>query len=299
MNARFLCIIPLCGGGPSLRGGVVSFKKAFIMFHIKQKINIFFLGVVWAFFLLFPFHGVFASEITPDKVISLVNDARLANKAGILVKDEALTRAAQMKADDMFSKGYFAHTSPQGKTPWVWFEKAGYEYAYAGENLAIHFAQAEDQQRAWMESPTHRKNILNPEYREIGVAVRSGTLEGKKTIVTVQEFGRREGEAVPAGVSSVSTEKESEASPISEKPTAPAPIVSSTREGEISNASRMYEKVLLLLWGVMIAQVGILGMIVFRIPKRSRHITLAGETKEDEREYAIPVKILSSKTVKG
>lgn len=242
-------------------------------------------------FVFFPFGNAFASEITPDKVVSLVNDARLANKVGVLVKDETLMRAAQMKADDMFSKGYFAHTSPQGKTPWVWFEKAGYEYAYAGENLAIHFTQAEDQQRAWMESPTHRKNILNPEYREIGVAVRSGVLEGKNTIVTVQEFGRREGEAVPAGVSSVSTEKESEASPISEKTIAPAPIVSSTREGEISNASRMYEKVLLLLWGVMIAQASILGMIVFRIPKRSRHITLTGETKEDEREYAIPVHI--------
>ena len=247
-------------------------------------------------FVFFPLGSVQASEITPDKVISLVNDARLANKVGILVKDEALTRAAQMKADDIFAKGYFAHTSPEGKTPWTWFAKAGYDYAYAGENLAIHFTQAEDQQRAWMESPTHRKNILNPEYREMGVAVESGILEGKKTIVTVQEFGRRDGAAPIVS----STTAESPVISVSENPASEekASLSLSPKETVASDAemmNRAYERILLVFWGVMLVQVMVLGMIVFRVPKKRRSLSLVHSAEEDDREYTIPVTILFQK----
>ena len=60
----------------------------------------------------------------------------------------------------------------RGTTPWSWIEKENYDYNYAGENLAMDFQSAEKMEEAWMASPTHRANILNGKYREIGMAVR-------------------------------------------------------------------------------------------------------------------------------
>lgn len=130
-----------------------------------------------------------ASDITAEMVIKLTNKARQSAGVAELKKNDLLTKAAQQKAEDMLDKDYFAHVSPQGKSPWDFIEGAGYDYHFAGENLAINFTNSEEQQKAWMESELHRKNILNPEYEEIGVAVRSGKIDGEKTIVTVQEFG--------------------------------------------------------------------------------------------------------------
>ena len=95
----------------------------------------------------------------------------------------------------MIKNDYFAHTSPAGINPWFWYEKDGYDYKYAGENLAINFLKAEDQHKAWMASPTHRKNILNDKYQEIGVAVDAGKINGQMAIIAVQEFGARDGAA--------------------------------------------------------------------------------------------------------
>jgi hypothetical protein len=89
----------------------------------------------------------------------------------------------------MIKENYFAHNSPSGKTPWFWMEKNNYDYRYAGENLAMDFHTALDQQLAWMKSPTHRKNILNQEFKEIGVAVKQGLIQGHLATITVQEFG--------------------------------------------------------------------------------------------------------------
>ena len=55
----------------------------------------------------------------------------------MLAKSDMLQEAAEKKAQDMIENNYFAHTSPQGKTPWHWVEESGYDYRYAGENLAI------------------------------------------------------------------------------------------------------------------------------------------------------------------
>lgn len=129
------------------------------------------------------------AEITKDEVISLVNQARKAEGLDILTENKSLTLSANQKADDMIKENYFAHNSPGGKTPWFWMEKNNYDYRYAGENLAMDFHNAFDQQLAWMKSPTHRKNILNQEFKEIGVAVKQGMIEGHLAVITVQEFG--------------------------------------------------------------------------------------------------------------
>lgn len=130
-----------------------------------------------------------ASPITEMNVLGLVNQARIENGLRPLEANEKLFSAASDKADDMIKNNYFAHTSPQGATPWVWFKKEGYDYKFAGENLAINFSSAETQQKAWMESETHRKNILDENFQEIGLAVKRGIVNGKLTTITVQEFG--------------------------------------------------------------------------------------------------------------
>jgi hypothetical protein len=150
---------------------------------------------IGAFVLIFP-ALVSAASFGPEDVVNLVNRDREAEDLSMLHADETLTRAAEMKAGDMAKNGYFAHTSPEGTRPWFFFEEAGYRYRYAGENLAIHFTDAESEQSAWMKSEKHRENILSPKYHDIGVAVLEMPWEGKVTTVTVQLFGTRLGEVV-------------------------------------------------------------------------------------------------------
>lgn len=135
----------------------------------------------------------FASSITPKEVIAATNDQR--SKMGLppLALNQALTAAAIAKGQDMFNDQYWAHTAPDGTEPWVFMRQAGYSYRVAGENLARDFSETPAMMTAWMASPTHRANIVNPQYSEIGIAVIDGVLEGYETTLVVQMFGAPEG----------------------------------------------------------------------------------------------------------
>lgn len=129
------------------------------------------------------------ANVTPTGIISLTNQARQQYKAGTLKQNTLLTKAATAKANDMAQQHYFAHISPAGVTPWTWFKRAGYKYSLAGENLAIDFVQSEDVIQAWLQSTSHRRNLLNTKYRDIGVAVASAKINGVDSLVVVQMFG--------------------------------------------------------------------------------------------------------------
>lgn len=122
-------------------------------------------------------------------IADLTNTDRRSNNVTELTVNPTLQAIAQSKANDMAEKGYFAHTSPEGKSPWYWFKQGGYAFTYAGENLAVDFSDSADVERAWMNSPTHRANLLNDKFTEIGVATAVGTFEGRQTTFVVQEFG--------------------------------------------------------------------------------------------------------------
>lgn len=139
-----------------------------------------------------------ASQITVPNVLALINQDREAQGLPDLVLNAKLTAAATDHLDDMLSQHYFAHNNPQGLTPWHWFDKEGYNYEYAGENLAINFTTAEGQNTAWMNSPEHKKNILNPNYEETGIAIGAGIVDGQMSLVAVEEFGSRAGFVPPA-----------------------------------------------------------------------------------------------------
>jgi len=137
------------------------------------------------------------STVLPAVVIDLTNDEREDNSAVELVRNSTLDKAAAAKAQHMADNEYFAHFAPDGTTPWEFFSDEGYVYAHAGENLAIHFTDSSEVVEAWMQSPAHRKNIVDPKFREIGVGTARGTFEGYDTVYVVQLFGTP---AVPAVV---------------------------------------------------------------------------------------------------
>lgn len=131
----------------------------------------------------------FSSNISPESIIQLTNKEREKIGAGQLKENKVLSEAARQKAADMFAFNYWAHISPSGRAPWAFFTDAGYKYQYAGENLARDFGDPNSVVQAWMNSPSHRENVVNNQYQEIGVAVVNGTLQGVETTLVVQLFG--------------------------------------------------------------------------------------------------------------
>ncbi|MCE9586120.1 CAP domain-containing protein [Candidatus Uhrbacteria bacterium] len=136
-----------------------------------------------------PFSSLFSSAVTPQNIISLTNQARKEHGLSTLRLNSLLSNAASARARDMLEYQYFAHTSPQGLKAWDFIRRAGYQYLYSGENLAVHYSTAEDVEGGWMLSATHRANVLNPKYEDIGVGVAYGAFEGTSTIFVVQMFG--------------------------------------------------------------------------------------------------------------
>lgn len=161
----------------------------------------------------------FFAEIVSSVLTTETNQNRTDRSLRPLTINPLLQEAAQMKADDMAAKGYFAHVSPDGTTPWDWMQKADYKYSYAGENLAVNFVDSSDVMNAWMESPSHRSNILDAHFTELGVGIAQGKYNGKDAIFVVQMFGAPPGTTVAAA-----------------KPVPPKPVtqnVSEPRGGEM------------------------------------------------------------------
>jgi len=129
------------------------------------------------------------STILPAVVVQETNEEREDGNLVALRRNATLDEAAQLKANDMAEHSYFSHNSPSGVTPWYWFGVADYNYVHAGENLAVHFTDSGEVVEAWMDSPTHRANIMNGNYQEIGIGTAKGTYEGFDTVFVVQLFG--------------------------------------------------------------------------------------------------------------
>ena len=129
-------------------------------------------------------------NITDSQLLSLTNDEREQHGLHPLKYSPELAYAAENKARDMINKDYWSHESPDGTTPWYWIESSGYKYSYAGENLARGFTTVDGIMNAWLESPTHRANVLNNNYTEVGFAAIPGEMNGKKTTLVVAMYGR-------------------------------------------------------------------------------------------------------------
>lgn len=140
------------------------------------------------------------STITAPTIVRLTNAERVRAGLAPLQENPLLQRAAVLKAQHMLTHNYFDHVSPDGLSPWVWFDRTGYHYEFAGENLAIDFVEAEDVVTAWMRSPGHRRNLLSDRYKETGIAAATGEFGGRTATVIVQHFGALTGGASPPDV---------------------------------------------------------------------------------------------------
>ncbi len=131
------------------------------------------------------------AKISIDGIIYYTNIERV--KAGLnpLTKSNKLNNSATSKTDDMFSGQYFEHTAPNGKTAADLVKSFDYKFQIVGENLALGIFQTDKSLvQAWMDSPTHKANILNPKYTEMGAAVGIGDYKGQKQWMAVQHFAK-------------------------------------------------------------------------------------------------------------
>lgn len=186
---------------------VISFLKYYFGFNKKKRepllvrlkgwILLFLLIISLELVIFANFLGVIdyqklLATILPEKLVEFTNLDREKRERGELVVSDLLNEAAKMKAEDMAQKEYFAHVSPEGVTPWYWFSEVGYDYRYAGENLAVNFIESYSAHRAWMDSPTHKANIISDNFEEIGIATAVGRYKGEEATYVVQLFGTRD-----------------------------------------------------------------------------------------------------------
>ena len=180
------------------------------------------------------YRSPFLGDIIVGALADGTNVARVANNVPPLQVSPILARVAQEKVDDMVANNYFAHTSPQGLTPWHWFQNVGYDFTYAGENLAVDFSDSQDVTDAWLNSPEHRANIMDTNFTQVGIAIASGTYEGRPVVFVAEEFGAPAFATAPSPVVSAPV---SEKTPVTAKST---PTVIAASELRASSSDQTF-----------------------------------------------------------
>ena len=106
-----------------------------------------------------------------QQVLDLVNAERTKRGISALTLDSNLSNVATKKSQDMVNKNYFDHTSPTYGSPFDMMKQFGISYRTAGENIAKGQKTPQEVVTAWMNSEGHRKNILNPNFTNLGVGI--------------------------------------------------------------------------------------------------------------------------------
>jgi len=131
----------------------------------------------------------YATSISRGELFAAANASRAANGLGGFSLNGQLNNSAQAKAQHMADGNYWAHVAPDGTQPWYFFEASGYNYSRAGENLAYGFSTSYATNDGWMNSPSHRANILG-DYAEVGFGiVNSPSFQGGENTIVVAHYG--------------------------------------------------------------------------------------------------------------
>ncbi len=159
-----------------------------IIFTFIMKLFIILLILSTEFSLVFKPQKVWAENpLSSTSILETINKERNKNNLLPLIKNNKLIQAANNKARYLLKNNLFDHNSADGTKIFSdWIKESNYEYSFVGENLAINFSDEKSILKAWMDSPSHRENILDENYLETGIAVQSKN--GK--ILVVQIFGR-------------------------------------------------------------------------------------------------------------
>lgn len=131
----------------------------------------------------------YATNMSPQLLVDSTNSQRSAYSAGALSLNSKLNSAAQAKANDMATRNYWSHNTPEGNPPWYFITNSGYSYSRAGENLAYGFTEVNGALgviAGWMNSPSHKENLINPAYTEVGFGIANAAMyqgHSEETIV--------------------------------------------------------------------------------------------------------------------
>lgn len=193
-------------------------RKNGILAMIAVSLTVFFFAITLSSHI----RGGGLAAIFENTIVDLTNINRQENNSKPLNQNPLLMQAAKLKAEDMAKKSYFSHTSPDGLGPQDWLKKAGYNFQYAGENLAVHFSDSDAVEKAWMQSSGHRANIINPLFTEIGIATATGYYEGVETQFVVVFFGKQ----LPVAASRNTSANNQKPTAVAAKPATITPIVS-------------------------------------------------------------------------
>lgn len=138
----------------------------------------------------------YATSTSSQGLLNYTNQRRTAANLGILTANTKLTQAAQNKANDMATRNYWSHNTPDGSPPWTFITNAGYSYDKAGENLACGFDESSDVITGWYNSQSHRENLLHPDYTEVGFGIANaegyncGNIPATQQTIVVAMYGK-------------------------------------------------------------------------------------------------------------
>ena len=155
----------------------------------------------------------YATSMSDRQLLEATNSQRDLNNAPQLTLNKQLARAAQAKAQDMAKRNYWSHNTPDGQAPWYFIERSGYNYYKAGENLAYGFPDGNQVVAGWMNSETHRNNMLDPSYEDVGFGFADNEnfdSNGPATIVvamyaTDEQVAGVDSQDTPAGFNSLAS----------------------------------------------------------------------------------------------
>lgn len=156
--------------------------------------------------LLIPAQAFIAPDVLAEqqaRLLARTNEFRVEKGLPPLKRVSLLGKSAKLRADDMEQKHYFSHVSPDGHRLSYFLSRAGYRYVSAGENLAMGFSDADSVMAAWMKSPTHYANLIDPDYQDLGIGLEGGEYEGKPTVYIAQHFGATSQAVIPTPVEEV------------------------------------------------------------------------------------------------
>jgi len=122
---------------------------------------------------------------THREMFEALNNYRIANDRGPLFYSQTLEKAADDEAQDLWVRNFFSHTNPDGQGPGDRALEAGFCHQYVGENIAAGQTTVDQVMEAWEASPNHNANMLDPDYRYVGMGI-STDARGRK--YWVQEF---------------------------------------------------------------------------------------------------------------
>ena len=132
----------------------------------------------------------YATNVSTGGLLAETNAQRAANGYSAYASSVKLNQAAQAKANHMIANDYWSHYAPDGTTPWFFIDQAGYSYSRAGENLAYGFATSSGVVTGWMNSPSHKANILDSGFTQVGFGIANGSnFQGGENTVVVAMYG--------------------------------------------------------------------------------------------------------------